>query len=230
MTQTQFLAELGQAYIQEGITKILGKAITTGTTRNNVTYEEAELQQAAKTLEGKPLLKNHTNDVDAIVGVVTSSNYDDKQKAVFFTADIIDEAIAQKAKKGLLKSVSVGAHVKSMEKHGDVQIPRGIEFVELSLIPVPSDPHAEFSIAHSLQEALQHTFTSEVPVYKKNEQKTRPQQLTARSLQDIEEDIMTVQNKLDTYIEAHIQQGKITARFNKYGYDITPVLQSRYPS
>lgn len=126
------------------ITKIKGIAINSTTTRNNVKYEENELRNSARTLEGKPLLKDHNNSVDSIVGRVTKSYFDEINSAVGFEADILDEKVAEKVSNGLISAVSVGATVMELEenKKEKVMIPRGINFVELSLVAIPADPNA----------------------------------------------------------------------------------------
>ena len=131
--------------------KIGGVAINEITTRNNVHYPAEELSQAASSLIGKPILKDHNESVDAIVGKVNHAEFDGK--AVNFTGEILDEEIKRKIENGLIQNVSIGAIVKNIEKNDEgVHIPKGLEFVELSLVAVPGDPNA--NITQALTEAF----------------------------------------------------------------------------
>jgi len=127
---------------------IKGTAINAVTTRNGHTFLAEELSISANSLKGRPLLKDHTNTIDSIVGKVIDAFYDSISKSIKFTASIFDETIKQKIQAGLITSVSVGANVKEIEEgeNGDV-IVKGIEFVELSLVAVPADPNAGFAMA-----------------------------------------------------------------------------------
>ena len=127
---------------------IKGTAINAVTTRNGHTFLAEELSISASSLKGRPLLKDHTNTIDSIIGKVIDAFYEPMSQSIKFTASIFDESIKQKIKAGLINSVSVGANVKDIEEgeNGDV-IVKGIEFVELSLVAVPADPNAGFAMA-----------------------------------------------------------------------------------
>jgi flagellar biosynthesis GTPase FlhF len=128
----------GQDFIIKGI------AINETTTRNGVKYIADELSIAAHTLRNKPILKDHKNEVDSIVGRTTENiNFDVSIGAIPFEGKIMDNDIKQKIKDGRLQSVSVGAMVKDLEEgeQGE-KIAKGIDFVELSLVAVPADPNA----------------------------------------------------------------------------------------
>jgi len=128
---------------------IRGVAINETTTRNNHVFLAEELEKSAESLRDKPILKDHLNSVDAIVGRTTQNvSYDRINKNIPFEGRIVDRDIQQKIKDGLVKSVSVGAMVKDLERgEEDRFIARGIEFVELSLVAVPADPEAGFAKA-----------------------------------------------------------------------------------
>ena len=137
------------------ISKIKGIAINSTTTRNGVTYLEEELGMSASTLLGRPLLKDHVNSIDNIVGKVVKASFNFENKNIEFEAEIMDESIRKKLSQGLLDSVSIGAMVKDVEEseeHG--AIAKGIEFVELSLVAIPADPNAIYDITQALHESL----------------------------------------------------------------------------
>ena len=147
--------------ITESMTKnnqdflIKGTAINVGTTRNETIFVEEELMTSAHSLKDKPLLKDHNNSVDSIVGKVTNAFFN--QNKIDFEAKVIDEMTREKIKQGLISSVSVGAMVNEVEKVFDTEDEekflgfkvKGIDFVELSLVAVPADPNAGFAQAIS---------------------------------------------------------------------------------
>lgn len=139
---------------------IEGTAINAVETRNGVEFPAEELRLAAPSLIGKVFLKDHENKVDAISGEVMNAYFDADNACVKFTARITSEDVAQKIKKRVLKSVSIGAMIdraksELIEKDDGTEIlrARGIEFVELSAVAVPADPNA--NISQAIQCALQ---------------------------------------------------------------------------
>lgn len=137
---------------------VRGIAINSTTTRNGITYEVEDLEIAAPTLRNRPVLKDHINSVDNIVGRTTNNiTFNSQGKFVPFEADIKDPVMQQKIQSGLVTNVSIGAMVKDIERKEDangkeINVAKGIEFVELSLVAVPGDPGAGFT--HALNEKL----------------------------------------------------------------------------
>jgi HK97 family phage prohead protease len=132
---------------------IEGIAINSTTTDNNHKFLSEELSNAAISLTNVPLLKDHSNNVDSIVGRVIKASFNEEGKNVIFKAKINDTEsglkVRQLIKSGDLNTVSVGANVTSMDKgfesDSDVLVPRGIIFKELSLVAVPADGDAKFT-------------------------------------------------------------------------------------
>src|SRR3990167_8326402 len=126
---------------------IKGVAINETTTRNGVHYASKKQQKAAFTLRNKPILKDHNNSVDSIVGRTTQNvNFDDSNRRITFEAKIMDKKMQEMISDGRIQSVSIGAMVKELKERADddgggVQA-MGIDFVELSLVAVPADPNA----------------------------------------------------------------------------------------
>lgn len=145
---------------------VKGIAINEVITRNNVKYTAEELQAAAGSLQGRPILKDHNNSVDSIVGKVKASYFDAMAKNVQFEGEIFDERVKTMIREGLINHVSIGARVKSMEKvkeekAGDEYIlVKGVEFLELSLVAVPGDPGA--SISQAFEEAFRLNESNEI--------------------------------------------------------------------
>jgi len=131
----------------DDVMRIEGVAIEETTSRNNVTYKVDELERAAGTLIGAPLLKDHNNSVDGIVGKVTEAYMDGKQ--LKFKAMVMDDDMKEKIRNGLIKNVSVGSKLKELQKVVEDEVTkfvaRGIEFLELSLVAVPGVKGATFS-------------------------------------------------------------------------------------
>lgn len=131
----------------DDVMRIEGVAIEETTSRNNVTYKVDELERATDTLVGAPLLKDHNNSVDGIVGKVTEAYMDGKQ--LKFKAMVMDDDMKEKIRNGLIKNVSVGSKLKELQKVVEDEVTkfvaRGIEFLELSLVAVPGVKSATFS-------------------------------------------------------------------------------------
>jgi hypothetical protein len=130
---------------------IQGIAINSTTTENNHKFLPEELRKSAQSLNGVPLLIDHKNEVNAIKGRVIHSEFDENNKNIPFKAVIKDNSIQQLINDGLLNTVSVGAAVEDIEEDNGFLIPKGIRFKELSLVAVPADSNATFTVA--LQEA-----------------------------------------------------------------------------
>jgi hypothetical protein len=166
----------------DGDFTINGIAINETTTSNGHKFIGEELRSSASTLIGVPLLKDHNNSVDAIVGVVKTANFDESARNIPFKAIVKDKGMIQKIKDGLLKTVSVGAHVdpKDIEEteSGDI-IPHGITFKELSLVAVPADPAATFQVA--LNNAL-HSNENSTITERRNDNMTEEEKTTSEEV------------------------------------------------
>jgi len=134
----------------DGDFTINGIAINETTTSNGHKFIGEELSKAASTLVGVPLLKDHNNSVDSIVGKVNSAYWNETLRNIPFKAVVKDTKMKQLIQDKLLSSVSVGAHVRPEDieetETGEV-IPHNIQFKELSLVAVPADGGATFSVA-----------------------------------------------------------------------------------
>lgn len=136
---------------------ISGEAIHATTTRNGHVFTTDELTTAASTLIERPLLINHDNDVNAIVGKVTSAGWSASQNAVMFKAIVQEPKYAAMVADGRINKVSVGAAVKDIElvesEGKPTYVLHGVEFLELSLVAIPADPSAGFSYEGAVQAA-----------------------------------------------------------------------------
>lgn len=151
----EYFVPIQEKQSEDGEFLIRGVAINETTTSNGHKFIANELEKAAGSLIGKPLLKDHENMVDNIVGRVKESKFDSKKKNIPFSAVVKDEKMIQMIKDGLINSVSVGAGVDPDDIEEDEDgtiIPHNIEFFELSLVAVPADSGATFGVA--LKQAL----------------------------------------------------------------------------
>jgi len=135
---------------------VRGTAINETITRNNVKYPAEELKKGVHTLQNKPILKDHNNSVDSIVGRTTENVYfDEITKSIKFEGKIMEKKYQDMIKDGRITNVSIGASVKDLVKveSDDTSYleAKGLEFLELSLVPVPGDAHA--TIGQALAEA-----------------------------------------------------------------------------
>ncbi len=134
----------------DGDFTIQGVAINETTTSNGHKFIGEELSKSAHTLIGVPLLKDHNNSVDSIVGKVNTAHFNEATNNIPFKAVVKDSKIKQLIKDGLLNTVSVGAHVDPSNieelENGDI-IPHNITFKELSVVAIPADSGATFGVA-----------------------------------------------------------------------------------
>ena len=142
---------------------IQGIAINSSVTDNNHKFIGEELLSAANSLNNVPLLKDHDNMVDSIVGRVIHSEFNTADENILFKARInsteAGKHIKQLIKSGDLNTVSIGANVETLEEEDDMFIPRGITFKELSLVAVPADEGAKFTFTgNNFQLALREAY------------------------------------------------------------------------
>ena len=157
------IVEVTQANTSDEPLTIKGVAITETTTRNGITYVAEELSLAAPTFRNKPILKDHNNSVDSIVGKTTENvNFIEADKHIGFEAVIFDPKMKQMISQGLVSNVSIGAMVHNIEEieteseDGEVTkqlIARGMEGVEISLVAVPGDKNA--TLAQAMYESFE---------------------------------------------------------------------------
>lgn len=133
---------------------ITGIAINETTTRNGIKYTVDELENAAQSFRGKPILLDHENKVQNIVGRTTENvNFNVEKKGIQFEARIVDEDIREKINQGLITDVSIGASVKDLTEEEDGSRKAvGLEGMEISLVAVPGDPNA--NIAQAMEDSF----------------------------------------------------------------------------
>jgi hypothetical protein len=126
--------------------KIRGIAMTAGISRNFNIYTPQELEAFTSKLNGAPMYIEHIY-VEKAIGKVTKTEWDGQ--TLWYEAEIYEEDVAEKIRKGLVQHVSVGADYEKVDLV-DGKIPHGLCNAELSLVAVPGIPEANISILESL--------------------------------------------------------------------------------
>lgn len=151
---------------KEGIVEIEGFAVHVGTF-NNITIKKEELDKSVASLVGSPLLKNHENSINEVIGKITSAECkmdpDAGEYAIAYTAEIDEkeEDLIRKMKLDFVSSVSVGfrcEHICSICGEDVMLCPhwfwddgfeilaQDITFHELSIVAVPADLDATVKV------------------------------------------------------------------------------------
>ena len=129
---------------------ITGTAVDASVSRNNVRYLPEELQASVTTLKGVPILDSHKQEsVKNILGIVQDAFFDNSTNSVKFKGKIMDKEIQNMISDGRIRNVSIGARVKDLPKDEDseTRTAKGIEFLELSLVPIQGVKNATISQA-----------------------------------------------------------------------------------
>lgn len=128
--------------------RIRGVALTAGISRNLNIYLEKELEDFAEKLVGAPVYLEHVSALNAI-GKVVNAEWNREARAVFYEAEIYDEEVADKIRKGLIRHVSVAADYQRVDRING-KIPHGLHNAELSLVAVPGIPSTSIQIVEKL--------------------------------------------------------------------------------
>ena len=102
--------------------RIRGVAMTAGMSRNLNIYTPEELQAFTGKLVNAPVYIEHVSVPNAI-GKVTKTDWDGHN--LWYEAEIYDESIAEKIRKGLVQHVSVGADYEAVDLV-DGKVPHGL--------------------------------------------------------------------------------------------------------
>lgn len=187
----EFNAPITENAVVDNEFTIKGIAINETTTHNNHKYIAEELEKAAPGLINKPLLKDHENTIDSIVGRVKDAGFDATNKNIQFEAKINNtpqgKHVQELIKAGDLNTVSIGAFAEDLvqEEDGDAIIARGINIVELSVVAVPADNGATFASAMASNFELKESINAELDVRGYKEMKDK--QVEEKSESKIEE-------------------------------------------
>jgi hypothetical protein len=127
--------------------RIRGVAIKAGVSRNMNIYTPKELESFASKLEGAPFYVEHVAVPNAI-GKVVKAWWDPQTQAVWYEAEIYDDELAEKIRKGIIQHVSIGADYETLDLL-DGKVPHGLHNAELSLVAVPGIPETNIQVLES---------------------------------------------------------------------------------
>jgi hypothetical protein len=150
----EFFVPIKETFQDEKDFLIRGTAINETTTLNNIKYVADELEKAAPSFRNVPILLDHVNEVKNIVGRTTNNvEFNPSFRRIDFEGKIMDNTIKEMIKDGRIQSVSIGAKVEDLMEEDDGSLKAiGLKGLELSLVAVPGDSHANFG------QALQNSF------------------------------------------------------------------------
>lgn len=151
---------------KDGVTIVKGFAVHVGTF-NDITIQKEELERSVSSLVGMPLLKNHDNNIDVVIGKIIDAECqmdpDNGEYGIAYTAEVDsqEEDLIRKMRLEFIGSVSVGfrcEHICSIcgqpvfscehwfWDEGFQILARNIVFHELSIVAVPADLDATVKI------------------------------------------------------------------------------------
>ena len=183
-----------QKNTESGDPKVEGLAISPGIYHTYLEFPESEIKNATKTIKGVPLLTNHKNLTENVVGRVrTASNktMDNGQKATFYEGFIDSEEkdLLRKIDKGIIDSTSIGFDCEHICKlcgndfysadcphwfwdDGFGLTAKNVEVLELSIVGIPADSNASVAPALAAGEAFD-KFKDKYPDLLKAKEKVR---------------------------------------------------------
>lgn len=166
LTQTSSPYSFTPSTEKEGVVIVKGFAVHVGTF-NDITITKEELERSVSSLIGMPILKNHENDVDEVIGKIIDAecqiDTDCGEYGAAYTAEIDEkeEDLLRKMKLEFIGSTSVGfrcEHICSIcgqnvrycdhwfWDEGFQILAQKILFHELSIVAVPADLNATVKI------------------------------------------------------------------------------------
>lgn len=141
------------SFVNESTSKInvTGVAIREGVSRNNIFYSREELEKCVPTFKGVPILKDHNNTLENLLGRVNGAKAINRGESIVFSGWISNQEIAEKIKQGLITEVSIGAKVEKLVKvkeSDEVSIAKGITILEISCVSVAGVENTKISISN----------------------------------------------------------------------------------
>jgi len=200
---------------------IKGRAINETITSNRVKYINEELDMAAPSLIGKPILNSHNHeDVRETLGVIIGSEKVAGGLDYIAEIDPDERKIINKIKRGYISKVSICADCKTLEKEQvtegdkviDVYVARGMTFKELSLVTVPGDKNSSINVSNAISESfnfninesendlitdiisekLDNTEDSNTLLSEKNEENKMSEELQSKKIIEMEAQLATI--------------------------------------
>ncbi|MEM2234105.1 MAG: hypothetical protein QXP81_11270 [Nitrososphaerota archaeon] len=139
---------MSEQAVQERV-RIAGVLAIPRVSRNMNLYLPSELEAAVRRLNGQPIpiYWEHVEANRAIGTAVLRWNPEKLQ--VEFEGEVFDPEAEEKIRSGAVRKVSLAADYERLDKLDGVNVPRGLQFRELSLVAVPGIPEANITVVES---------------------------------------------------------------------------------
>ncbi len=139
---------------------VSGVAIRAGLSLNRIFYSKEELQKFTKTLQNRPVLKDHDYRTDMTVGKIVKTKFVDS--AVEFKGWVADDGnnLLEKIRDQRISEVSIGAvcgRICKENEDDDFYIVKDLKALELSLTPTPA------TVGTSMHQAIEQMENVEEP-------------------------------------------------------------------
>lgn len=166
MTKSVLLEYFTPIQVEEATTQTIGLpvrgvALRETISKNGVRYTAAEMEMAAETFKDRPLMKNHSDRVEDIVGRVTNAYYNSKDKTIEFQGNVLDKQMQEMVKDGRVREVSIRASCKDLVEetvNGETaRTAHGMQGEEISFVAVPGVNGAQLANA-SFEMAITEAF------------------------------------------------------------------------
>ena len=172
LLQSQFGFEVQFSKSKDkGKREIEGFASTTSVDRDGEYFPKDLLEKAAKEyIKMGTLLFDHGHDSTygrKPIGVLFQAKVDNKGR-MKVKGRVSDDYIWEKIELGELKAFSIGGMAKWQQDMNGLYVATELDIVEVSIVSVPANPEAIFSIAKSLKVGLDEAQKQDVPVKQYN--------------------------------------------------------------
>lgn len=197
-----FVAEIAENETDEGVLKVKGIAIEKGVSRNGIEYSAEELKKT-KFNKNTPILKDHNNSVDAIIGSLEEAQYIEEGQKIVYSGIINDVEIQEKIKDKRVRCVSVGMMLSEITKPKNAKnyLAKGLELVELSAVAVPGIANASIGISEKFEE-IQNVFEEKKEInIKKIKEEIVMEDKTNETMEKLQEQIASLETKIKTNSE-----------------------------
>lgn len=137
--------------------KLTGLAAYPTVSANNHQWTEEELKAATAKFEGKPLLLDHEEKTEKVVGIINKSWYD---KGLRFEAiglvdnDLFDKLAGKAPVPPLVKGLSIGGQGETVLMPDGTEAVRNFQPQEISIVPFPAIDNAHIEQIAAIQESL----------------------------------------------------------------------------
>lgn len=147
-----------QGFNEEEFLHLTYPLVHEGVNLNGDEFTKDEMKQAFSTLIGTPLDKDHSQDIDDIVGRHYNARYEEVGGTGVIVCDayvyaLIYPDIAIKLVDGVINGVSMETQFKWAEKTQSKRTLHGLNFIGAGLVRIPADPQARVSIKAGTSQA-----------------------------------------------------------------------------